>query len=232
MQKNNKSYPFYVWSGLLTPEHQGRIGPAIWLYLLFINMITKEEGSNGYVLNGKAINYDYVYQKLGVKRDSYFRWLKTLKDNGYIETKQTKYGNRITVLKSKRRKNHTPKESKGMENPTPRVGKTRHLESEKPDLSIYKDDKPVDKPVIQSNNIEFENWFFLYDYNKSKREVKALWDLLSESDKTLITAYTPLYVKATNKNGIFPSRLLPRNFIERRAWLDELPEQTKNVWDQ
>jgi hypothetical protein len=150
MKKNSKSYPFYVWSGLLTPEHQERIGSAIWLYLLFINMTTKEEGGNGHVLGGKAISYDYVNQYLGICRDTYFRWLKILKDNGYVETDQRKYGNAITVLKSKRTKNRTPQKSKRTESRTPGVREIVHLESDKSYTSYIKDDKSVIQSVDKS----------------------------------------------------------------------------------
>lgn len=139
MQKNGKSYPFYIWSGLLTPEHRGRIGSALWLYLLFVNMTTKEEGNKGYVLGGKAISYVFVNQYLGIGRNTYFRWLKILKDNGYIDTNQTKYGNSITVLKSKRTKSGTVG-----------IPKVVHLEYQNRYTSTYKDNKSVNKSVDKS----------------------------------------------------------------------------------
>ena len=40
--KNDKSYPFPTYSGLLNSEHYDKMGPALWLFLWFISSTTKE----------------------------------------------------------------------------------------------------------------------------------------------------------------------------------------------
>ena len=97
-----KSFPITVWSGLVSTEHREKMGSAIWLYLLFIDWITKEKDDKGLVLGGKPITYDEVHDRIGISSRQYNRYLKRL--SGYIETTRTPNGYSIKILKSKKRK--------------------------------------------------------------------------------------------------------------------------------
>lgn len=43
MKKSSKFW-FHVWSGVLTPEHQKRLGLAVWLYLFLLSKVDRGTG--------------------------------------------------------------------------------------------------------------------------------------------------------------------------------------------
>ena len=109
---------FRVYSGLLTPEHKKRIGPALWEFLWCIDRVTSESGQDGQksgiVLGGSPVSYSDVAKDLGVGKSTVKRNFERLEEEKYIDLKRTPYGHIITVNKSKKwsAKNSTGKSAK------------------------------------------------------------------------------------------------------------------------
>lgn len=111
-----KGFGIYVKNDLLDPKHASQIGEAIWLYLWLLDKITSitEEGI-GNTLNGKPIIDEDFVKEVGFSGKTYHRWLKKLKDSGYVNTKRSKNGNIITINKAvKIFKNKTSQEGTNM----------------------------------------------------------------------------------------------------------------------
>jgi hypothetical protein len=96
------SYPFYVWSGLLTPQHRKQMGIAIWVYEWCLRRITHEKDGLGFVLGGSRIKVGRIARELGVSERSVKTDLARLRTYGYLQIKRIPYGLVITVLRSKR----------------------------------------------------------------------------------------------------------------------------------
>ena len=100
---NQKSFPFVVWSGLLTPEHRKQIGISVWVYLWCVRRVTCEEGDLGFVLGGSRIKVIRIAQELGVSERSVKADLARLRRCGYLHIRRIPYGLVITVSRSKRK---------------------------------------------------------------------------------------------------------------------------------
>ena len=100
------SFYFPVYTGLLTPEHRERIGPAIWEFLWLISKVTKEvqeEGETlGIVLGGRPVKLAEIADDLGSSERSVRRNITHLKEQGYIESVRAPYGEIYRVRKSKK----------------------------------------------------------------------------------------------------------------------------------
>ncbi|ADU95315.1 hypothetical protein GYMC52_2949 [Geobacillus sp. Y412MC52] len=100
------SFYFPVYTGLLTPEHRERIGPAIWEFLWLVSKVTKEvqeEGETlGIVLGGRPVKLAEIAAELGGSERTVKRNIARLKDEGYIETVRAPYGEIYKVRKSKK----------------------------------------------------------------------------------------------------------------------------------
>ena len=84
-----KTYVIPVSNGILTPEHHKRIGPALWLFLWFIDKCTSERrtedgGLEGLVLGGKALTAEHIAREAGESVRSVRYHVKRLEDHGYI----------------------------------------------------------------------------------------------------------------------------------------------------
>lgn len=100
------SFYFPVYTGLLTPKHRERIGPAIWEFLWLVSKVTKEvqeEGETlGIVLGGRPVKLAEIAAELGGSERTVKRNIARLKDEGYIETVRAPYGEIYKVRKSKK----------------------------------------------------------------------------------------------------------------------------------
>lgn len=95
LQKKNWWTP--VWSGLLMEEsgkHQKTIRQAIWLYLFLLTAANRRTG----ILYRKLST---ITDETGFHRRSVERWLRTLRDNGYVETHSTGRALQISITKWK-----------------------------------------------------------------------------------------------------------------------------------
>jgi predicted DNA-binding transcriptional regulator len=99
---NQESFPFYVWSGLLTPEHRKKMGISIWVFEWCINRTTHERDGLGFVLGGSRIRVNRLAQELGVSERSVKTDLARLRKHGYLKIRRIPYGLVITVPNSKR----------------------------------------------------------------------------------------------------------------------------------
>lgn len=97
-----ESFPFYVWSGLLTPPHRKRMGIAIWVYEWCLRRTTYEKDGLGFVLGGSRIKVERIARELGVSERSVKTDLARLRKYGYLQIKRIPYGLVITVSRSKR----------------------------------------------------------------------------------------------------------------------------------
>jgi hypothetical protein len=88
----SKSYPFPVWSGLLTQKHRMAMGVAIWTFLWFLDRVTAEKDGWGIVLGRKPVKDREIAQCLGVHENSVRTDRKKLLKGQYIECKRTPYG--------------------------------------------------------------------------------------------------------------------------------------------
>jgi len=97
---------FPVFTGLLEPEHVGKIGSALWEFLWLISKVTKEVVENdetiGIVLGGRPVKNIEMSESLGYSLAKVERNISTLKKHGYITTKRTPYGNIFKVKNSKK----------------------------------------------------------------------------------------------------------------------------------
>jgi len=98
-----QSFPFYVWSGLLAPEHRKRMGSAIWVYLWCLRRTTREKDGLGLVLGGSRIKQSRIARELGVTERTIGTDLARLRKHGYLQIRRIPYGLVITVFKSKRK---------------------------------------------------------------------------------------------------------------------------------
>lgn len=99
-----KGYYIEITNNLLDPKHQKKMKESVWLFMWCLDKMTSitEEGI-GKVLGGKPIKHKEVKEDLGISRATYKRWIKMLKEGGYINLKRTPYGLIISVNKAKKR---------------------------------------------------------------------------------------------------------------------------------
>ncbi|MFX3635432.1 MAG: helix-turn-helix domain-containing protein [Candidatus Pristimantibacillus sp.] len=101
-----ESYPFPIYSGVLEPQHYKQINSAIWLFLWCVSATTKDEKRDGVawgiVLGGRPIKIDELSDRFGVNRSTVKRWVETLEQHDYIQTKRAPYGLIISVRNSKK----------------------------------------------------------------------------------------------------------------------------------
>lgn len=86
-----------VWNGLVMDEggkHYKTIRQAIWLYLFLLSAANRRTG----ILYRKLST---IAEETGFHRRSIERWLRTLRDKGYIETHSTGRALQISVSKWK-----------------------------------------------------------------------------------------------------------------------------------
>jgi hypothetical protein len=99
---------FPVSAGLLDPRHVRAIGGALWVYLWFVNRVTRDEQRGGddfvgIVRNGRPISVSEIAEELGLKERTCRRHLACLVRTGYVLQKKTAAGTcSYSVAKSKR----------------------------------------------------------------------------------------------------------------------------------
>jgi DNA-binding transcriptional regulator GbsR (MarR family) len=101
------SYPFYVYSGLLTKGHRKKIGAAIWEFLWCIDRTTREVEEDGemvgLVLGGKPITLAEIAEELGGDKSTVHRNIEKLEGEGYLFVLRAPYGLVLKVRNSKKR---------------------------------------------------------------------------------------------------------------------------------
>jgi hypothetical protein len=87
-----KSYPFPVWSGLLTRKHWARIGNTLWVFLWLLDRTTLERDGWGIVLGGRPVRDEEIATCFGFHRNKTANHRRTLLRSRYIEATRTPYG--------------------------------------------------------------------------------------------------------------------------------------------
>lgn len=100
------SYPFPIYSGLITPAHYKRIGSSIWLFLWCVSAITAEKEKEGVtwgiVDENKPMQLTDLAEQFGVSEKTVSRWLSALEEHGYLRVTRVPRGLILTVRNSKR----------------------------------------------------------------------------------------------------------------------------------
>lgn len=96
-------YYITIKNDLLDKKHHDAMGKAVWLYMWLIDKVTSiDEEGIGKVLGGKPVKQVDFENDLQLSRATYFRYVETLQNAGYIETTRTPYGLVFRVNKAKK----------------------------------------------------------------------------------------------------------------------------------
>jgi hypothetical protein len=87
---------------LFEAGHYARMGSAVWLYGWLVLRQTHQSGGVGYVLGGAPLTYREIEEETGFNRRTLEAWMRTLRREGYIETRQDRGGIVVLILKAKR----------------------------------------------------------------------------------------------------------------------------------
>lgn len=87
---------------LFEEKHYARMGAALWLYGWLVLRQTHQQGSAGWVLGGAPVSYREIEEETGFNRRTLERWMRTLRQHGYIETDAAPSGVVIRITKAKK----------------------------------------------------------------------------------------------------------------------------------
>jgi hypothetical protein len=87
---------------LFEARHQQRMGAAVWLYGWLVLRQTHQSGSIGWVLGGSPISYHEIEEETGFNSRTLERWMRTLRQHGYIETDAAAGGVIVRITKAKK----------------------------------------------------------------------------------------------------------------------------------
>jgi hypothetical protein len=97
-----KNYSTGLRGVLFEARHYARMGAAVWLYGWLVLRQTHQSGSLGWVLGGKPVSYHEIEEETGFNPRTLERWMRTLRDRGYIETDAVVGGVVIRITKAKK----------------------------------------------------------------------------------------------------------------------------------
>lgn len=79
------------------------MGEAVWLYLWLLDKMTSvNENGVGKVLGNQPVTNELIAADLGIHRNTYGKYVKRLREAGYIQTIRSPYGLIITVNKAEK----------------------------------------------------------------------------------------------------------------------------------
>ena len=87
---------------LFEAQHYERMGAALWLYGWLVLRQTHQQGSVGWVLGGAPVSYREIEEETGFNCRTLERWMRTLRQQGYIETEAAPAGIIIRISKAKK----------------------------------------------------------------------------------------------------------------------------------
>jgi hypothetical protein len=87
---------------LFEAHHCELMGSAIWLYGWLVLRQTHQADEIGWVLGGTAINYREIEEETGFNRRTLERWMRTLREHGYVVTEATGRGIIVRITKAKK----------------------------------------------------------------------------------------------------------------------------------
>jgi hypothetical protein len=97
-----KNYSTGLRGVLFEARHYSRMGAAVWLYGWLVLRQTHQSGSLGWVLGGKPVSYREIEEETGFNPRTLERWMRTLRDQGYVETEALGGGVVIRITKAKK----------------------------------------------------------------------------------------------------------------------------------
>ena len=97
-----KNYSTGLRGVLFEAQHHSRMGAAVWLYGWLVLRQTHQSGSLGWVLGGKPVSYREIEEETGFNPRTLERWMRTLRNRGYIETEAVGGGVVIRITKAKK----------------------------------------------------------------------------------------------------------------------------------
>jgi hypothetical protein len=107
-----KNYSTGLRGVLFEAGHYERMGAAIWLYGWLVLRQTHQSGTVGWVLGGAPIHYREIEEETGFAPKTLERWMRTLREQGYIETQPTTRGLIVRILKAKKFAQRFPQASR------------------------------------------------------------------------------------------------------------------------
>jgi hypothetical protein len=87
---------------LFEARHCERMGAAIWLYGWLVLRQTHQAEEVGWVLAGTPLNYREIEEETGFNRRTLERWMRTLREHGYVLTEATASGIIVRITKAKK----------------------------------------------------------------------------------------------------------------------------------
>jgi hypothetical protein len=159
------SYNIPITNTLLEDKHYQAMGSALWLFIWFIDKMTKiDANGNGKVLGGKPITYEEIKEHFNVSRRTYNRWVDALRDNGYIDTIRTPYGLQIIVHKAKKGYIKNERDVPNMTQPdVPKMSRDvpksaeRYAKSGTSNIRLYKDYTKTENVIENNKGKESKN---------------------------------------------------------------------------
>jgi DNA-binding transcriptional ArsR family regulator len=109
-----KNYSTGLRGVLFEAQHYSRMGAAVWLYGWLVLRQTHQSGSLGFVLGGKPVSYREIEEETGFNPRTLERWMRTLRDRGYIETEAVGGGVVIRITKAKQFRQGARKAAEGV----------------------------------------------------------------------------------------------------------------------
>ena len=226
--KTDKSYPFPVWSGLLTRKHRKAIGIAVWFFLWLLDRVTRDENGWGIVLGGKPVKDEEVALELGVHINTVRSDRVTLCDGKYIQCTRTPYGFSYRVRNSrkfgiwgKKRPTETcGSQDRDQQGP---VAPDRQVPVEtKKTMQLVHAVKP--KP----SEGRFEIFWNEYPRKDAKKEAERAWRKIPLCEHQVILA--AVRVRMQTEQWLKDSgKFIPyaATFLNKERWKDLLPGHTE-----
>ena len=97
-----KDYNIGLQGGLIDRHHYDQRGSAIWRYARLILRQTHQQEDTGWVLGGSPVTYREIEEETGFHSRTLERWMRTLRSNGYIETRAVAAGIVVQATKAKK----------------------------------------------------------------------------------------------------------------------------------
>lgn len=200
-------YYITIKNELLEPKHVEAMGAAVWLYMLLIDKVMAiNENGIGKVLNGRPVIFEeHVEGALGVTDRTYRRWIKTLREAGYIKTLRTPYGLVIYVNKAEKMwgKNSQPRNTELFKEVSPdknvltkKLKKGGEIGQKRPIVRTKMSNAPT-KNVLSNNHNSIDN------SNNNKHMAKAIERPKDEVSKLYYQVIKHYELPVTNHNVIY-----------------------------
>ena len=93
----------------------------------------------------------------------------------------------------------------------------KHMETE---TETINENKNINR--IKIIDEQFEQFWNLYDYKKSRTKAEKAWKSLNQLEKDLVLQHTPLYVNSTPNKQF---RLHPTTYLNNKSFNDEIIER-------